>query len=129
LPITKGNDHPYVIHHDLKTDTSSLPLQKAAVARSPETGIELSFFTTEPAFQFYTGNWIASGQMKAKKSQDQVPIEPYAGFCLESSRFPDAPNKPEWRSSVLLQDGEGDVYAGKTVFGFKTINHDQEIPI
>ncbi|KAI8334663.1 aldose 1-epimerase [Chlamydoabsidia padenii] len=129
LPVTKGYDHPYVIHRDFKTDTSNLPLRKAAVAISPETGIELSFFTTEPAFQFYTGNWIASGQLKAKKSQDQVPIEPYAGFCFESSRFPDAPNKPDWRSSVLLQDGDNDVYASKTVFGFKTINQDQDIAI
>ncbi|CAO3594251.1 unnamed protein product [Absidia cylindrospora] len=129
LPTTKGYDHPYVLHHEFQTNTSTLALQKAAVAFSPETGIELTFSTTEPAFQFYTGNWIESGHMKAKKSQDQVPVEPYAGFCFESSRFPDAPNKPDWRSSVLLQDGDKDVYASKTVFGFKTHQQDQDIAI
>ncbi|CAO3622403.1 unnamed protein product [Cunninghamella echinulata] len=118
LKVTRGYDHPYILHHQLKTNTADLPLQQALVATSPETGIELTFSTTEPCFQFYTGNWIESNHITSKKSQDQVPIGPHAGFCLESSRFPDAPNKPHWRSSVLLQ--ENDVYASKTVFAFKT---------
>ncbi|KAI8085010.1 aldose 1-epimerase [Halteromyces radiatus] len=129
LVKTKGYDHPYVLHHEFKTDTSGLPLQKAVEAYSPETGIQLTFSTTEPAFQFYTGNWLESGHIKAKKSQDQVPIEPYAGFCLESSRFPDAPNKPDWRASVLLQDGDNDVYASRTVFGFQAINEEHQVVI
>ncbi|CAO3646752.1 unnamed protein product [Cunninghamella blakesleeana] len=118
LKTTRGYDHPYILHHQFKPNTSELPLQQAFIASSPETGIELTFATTEPCFQFYTGNWIASDHMTSKKSQDQIPIGQHAGFCLESSRFPDAPNKPHWRSSVLLQ--KNDVYASKTVFTFKT---------
>ncbi|OBZ89595.1 Aldose 1-epimerase [Choanephora cucurbitarum] len=116
LQGTHGYDHPYVIHNDYKTDTSELPLRHAVNVYSPESGIELDFFTTEPAFQFYTGGWIAKDTFVAKKDQGGVPLGTASGFCLESSRNPDSPNKPDWRSAVLLQkDG---VYAGKTVYTF-----------
>ncbi|KAI9312561.1 aldose 1-epimerase [Dichotomocladium elegans] len=116
LPTSKGYDHPYVLHHDYSINTTHLPLVEAVTAYAPETGIELRFATTEPAFQFYTGNWISDNIFTAKKSQNNVPFGQYAGFCLESSRNPDAPNKPEWARSVLLKKGE--TYGSKTVFTF-----------
>ena len=91
-------------------------MRKAVVAYAPETGIQMEFATTEPAFQFYTGNFIKSGVFTGKKSQDGVAYGTHAGFCLESSRNPDAPNKPDWQSSVLLK--KGDTYGSKTVFSF-----------
>jgi aldose 1-epimerase len=105
-----------MIHTDYKTDTSALPLRHAANVYSPESGIELDFSTTEPTFQFYTGGWISEENLEAKKDQGKQKLGPSSGFCLESSRNPDAPNKPDWRSSVLLQ--KNDVYSGKTVYAF-----------
>ncbi|KAI7904216.1 aldose 1-epimerase [Cokeromyces recurvatus] len=116
LEATRGYDHPYVIHTDYKTDTAHLPLRHAVTVYSPDTGIEMDFSTTEPAFQFYTGGWIASDVLEAKKDQGKIKLGPSAGFCLEASRNPDSPNKPEWRNAVLLQK-EG-VYTGKTVYAF-----------
>ncbi|KAI7880547.1 aldose 1-epimerase, partial [Lichtheimia hyalospora FSU 10163] len=116
LPTSKGYDHPYVIHRDYVINTSKLPLRKAVTAYAPETGIEMEFATTEPAFQFYTGNFIPSDVFHGKKSQDEVAYGAYAGFCLESSRNPDAPNKPDWVNSVLLK--KGDTYGSKTIFSF-----------
>ncbi|KAL0073672.1 aldose 1-epimerase [Phycomyces blakesleeanus] len=116
LPASHGYDHPYIIHEDYKTDTSSLPLRKAATIHAPETGISLDFATTEPGFQFYIGGWITPGALTGTKYQKNAPIGQHAGFCLESQRPPDAVNKPQWRSSVLLQ--KGDVYASKTLFNF-----------
>ncbi|KAG2234476.1 aldose 1-epimerase [Thamnidium elegans] len=115
LQNTRGYDHPYVLHNEYKTDTASLPLRHAATVYAPETGIELDFSTTEPAFQFYTGGWI-SDSLVAKKAQGEVKLGSGSGFCLEASRNPDAPNKPDWRSSVLLQ--KEDVYTQKTVYAF-----------
>lgn len=105
-----------MIHHDYKTDTAELPLRHAVTVYSPDTGIELDFSTTEPAFQFYSGGWIKEDKMEAKKAQGNVKLGPSSGFCLEASRNPDAPNKPNWRSSVLL--GKDGVYSQKTVYAF-----------
>ncbi|ORX52727.1 aldose 1-epimerase [Hesseltinella vesiculosa] len=114
---TRGYDHPYVIHQDFVLDTTSLPLREAVVAKHPTSGIQLTFATTEPCFQFYTGNYISS-DLKAKKAQHHAKLGPHAGFCLESSRFPDAPNHPNWRASVVVKPGEK--YASQTVFKFST---------
>jgi aldose 1-epimerase len=54
--------------------------------------------------------------MEAKKAQGNVKLGRSSGFCLEASRNPDAPNKPDWRSSVLLEK-EG-AYSQKTVYAF-----------
>ncbi|KAG0739966.1 hypothetical protein G6F57_001797 [Rhizopus arrhizus] len=116
LESTRGYDHPYVIHNDYKIDTSSLPLRHAVNVYSPESGIELDFSTTEPAFQFYTGGWISDEGLEAKKDQKKVKLGPSSGFCLEASRNPDSPNKPDWRSAVLLQKDA--TYAAKSVYAF-----------
>ncbi|KAG1054141.1 hypothetical protein G6F43_003827 [Rhizopus delemar] len=118
LEKTRGYDHPYVIHDIYKTDTTDLPLRHAVNVYSPESGIELNFSTTEPAFQFYTGGWLASEGLEAKQDQKKLKLGPHAGFCLESSRNPDSPSKPDWRSAVVLQKDH--VYASKTVFAFRT---------
>nr|CAA71440.1 stress protein [Rhizopus stolonifer] len=116
LEKTRGYDHPYVIHNVYKTDTTDLPLNHAVNVYSSESGIKLDFFTTEPAFQFYTGGWLASEGLEAKKDQGKLKLGRHAGFCLESSRNPDSPSKPGWRSAVVLDKDE--VYASKTVFAF-----------
>ncbi|KAI8968132.1 galactose mutarotase-like domain-containing protein [Pilobolus umbonatus] len=115
LGSTHGYDHPYVIHTKYQPDTASLPLRHVAEIYCPETGIELDFSTTDPTFQFYTGGWIAN-TLKAKKDQGYVDIGPSSGFCLEASRNPDAPNKPDWRSSVLVSRDHP--YTAKTVYAF-----------
>ncbi|KAI8063285.1 aldose 1-epimerase [Gongronella butleri] len=115
LPVSRGYDHPYVIHQEFQPDTSTMPLRTVVVATHPTSGIQMSFATTEPAFQFYTGNYIST-EIKAKKAQQHVPLGPHAGFCLESSRFPDAPNHPDWRPAVVVKPG--DKYASKTVYAF-----------
>ncbi|CAO3673943.1 unnamed protein product [Umbelopsis ramanniana] len=113
-----GYDHPYVIHDTFILDTTGLPMQKDVfVAHAPQTGITLSMATTEPGFQFYTGKGIAENVFTGKKSQNNAPgIGPFSGFCLETSRNPDAPNHENWRPSVLLTPGEQ--YKGKTIYSF-----------
>ncbi|KAG0171018.1 hypothetical protein DFQ28_001379 [Apophysomyces sp. BC1034] len=117
LADTNGYDHPYVLHENYQIDTIEEPLRQAATVYCPETGIELGFSTTEPCFQFYTGNFIPTDELEGTKAQQKTPIGPHSGFCLESQRPPDAPNKPQWRSAALLQ--EKDIYGGKTVFAFR----------
>ncbi|CEI93899.1 Putative Aldose 1-epimerase [Rhizopus microsporus] len=116
LQNTRGYDHPYVIHNEYRIDTANLPLRHAVNVYSPESGIELDFYTTEPAFQFYTGGWLSDEGLEAKKDQKKTKLGPSSGFCLEASRNPDSPSKPDWRSAVLLQKDA--TYTAKTVYTF-----------
>lgn len=90
-------------------DTRSSPLKKQLAAYHPTTGIHLEVLSTEPAFQFYTGAGIdvaAVGDLSARGAR--------AGFCLEPSRYVNAPNVEEWKGQVLLKKGQ--VYGSRIVY-------------
>ncbi|KAK4223125.1 hypothetical protein QBC38DRAFT_59791 [Podospora fimiseda] len=82
-------------------DTRSQPLTKQVWAHHPETGIHLEVYSTEPAFQFYTGKYIDVPEV------DGVPArKARSGFCVEPSRYVNAANVDEWKSQMLLKKGE-----------------------
>ncbi|WP_176014719.1 aldose epimerase family protein [Victivallis sp. Marseille-Q1083] len=86
-------------------------LRLAAAAYAPESGIEMSCFTTEPGIQFYTGYFLdglAVGKQDARYRR-------FDGFCFEAQHFPDSPNHPEF-PSVVLRPGE--TYRQKTQYRF-----------
>ena len=90
-------------------DTRPLPLQLLASFKHLTSGVRLEVHSTEPAFQFYTGKYIdvpAVGGMPARGAR--------AGFCVEPSRYVNAPNEPEWRSMAILKKGQ--VWGSKTVY-------------
>lgn len=100
-----GYDHNWVL--DAAGDAS----QKAAEVYCPETGIVLTVRTTEPGIQVYAGNFL-DGTVTGKKG---VVYEKRAAICLESQKYPDTPNKPEWPSAVLRP---GETYHSFCSFGF-----------
>ncbi|MDE5869888.1 MAG: galactose mutarotase [Muribaculaceae bacterium] len=100
-----GYDHPFVL--DTKGD-----LKKPAVTlRCNKSGIVMQIFTTEPAVQFYTGNFLHSSL--SKKREDNYSQR--HGLSLETLHFPDSPNHPEW-PSVILRPGEK--YHSNTIYKF-----------
>ena len=108
--IKNGNgfDHNWVLN--AKGD-DSVP---CVVAKSPVTGIVLEVFTNEPGIQFYTGNFL-NGTVPGKGG---VMLNQHAGFCLETQKFPDTPNKshlPGWPSATLLP---GETYHSHCVYKF-----------
>ncbi|GAA4989689.1 aldose 1-epimerase [Nonomuraea thailandensis] len=48
--------------------------------------------TTEPGVQFYAGGMLDGAA---------TPFGPFAGLCLETQHYPDAPNQPQFPSTVL----------------------------
>ena len=78
-------------------------LALAAAAHSPESGIWLRVHTTQPALQFYTGEYL------------DKPLQVRGGFCFEAQNFPDAPNKPAFPSAVLEP---GQTYAHSILYEF-----------
>lgn len=102
-----GFDHNYVL--DTKGDLSVA----AARISDPRSGIVLDVFTNEPGIQFYTGNFL-DGTVKGKKG---IVYEQRHGLCLETQKYPDSPNKPQWPSAVLRP---GETYASTCIYKFST---------
>lgn len=99
----KGYDHNFII------DGSGL--RRAAHARDPKSGRTLDTFTTEPAVQLYTGNFLEGG-LKGKGGK----IYPHrGGFCLETQHYPDSPNHPAFPTTTLKP---GETYTHSTVYKF-----------
>jgi aldose 1-epimerase len=104
--VKGGYDHNYV----LNSKDGSLAL--AARAYEAKTGRVLEVYTTEPGVQFYTGNFL-DGSIKGKGRV----YNKHNGFCLETQRFPDSPNKPQFPSAIL---NPGQTYTHTTVIKFST---------
>jgi aldose 1-epimerase len=100
-----GYDHNFVLAG------SSGRLRKAAFVFDPVSGRTLTVFTTEPAVQFYSGNFL-NGTVRGYAGK---LYQKYAGFCLETQHFPDSPNHSDFPSTVLRP---GETYRSTTVLIF-----------
>ena len=92
LKFAGGYDHNFVADK-LVPGT----LARIAKVEEPKSGRVMEVLTTEPAVQFYSGNFL-NGNLKGKGG---VVYGPHAGFCLETQHFPDSPNEPTFPSTVL----------------------------
>ena len=90
LKYGKGYDHNWVLN---KSDAS---MTKAAEVRDPRSGRVMEVWTTEPALQFYTGNFL-NGTLKGKGRSFALRN----AFCMETQHYPDSPNKPSFPSTTL----------------------------
>ena len=100
-----GYDHNWVL--DTKGDIS----QVAVELWCPTTGIDLKVYTDEPGIQIYSGNFL-DGTVIGKKG---VTYLQRRGICLETQKYPDTPNKPQWPSAVLRP---GETYRSHCIFAF-----------
>lgn len=91
----KGYDHNWVLN--TKGDVT----RPCTTLESPSTGIVLDVYTNEPGIQIYAGNFL-DGTLTGKKG---IVYGHRASVCLETQKYPDTPNKPEW-PSALLKPGE-----------------------
>ena len=99
-----GYDHCWVLN------AGDSPRQ-AAKLYDPESGRIMEISTSEPAIQFYSGNFL-DGSLTGKQN---TPYKYRTGLCLETQHFPDSPNQPSF-PTVELKPGE--VYQSHTVFKF-----------
>ncbi len=97
-----GYDHNYIVN-----DTNELVLFAEAI------GEKASFeaYTDSPCVQLYTGNFISDRNGKYGKTYSV-----HSGFCLETGEYPDAINKPNFKSPILKASEE---WKYKTIFKFK----------
>ena len=102
--VSGGYDHNFVLNN------SDGSLALAARVYEPKTGRVMEISTTEPAIQFYSGNFL-NGTNKGKGAV----YNQHNGFCLETQHFPDSPNQPNFPSVVLMP---GEKYTHVTVHKF-----------
>ena len=105
--VPGGYDHNYVLN-----DTST-SLTLAAIVKEPMTGRKMEVYTTEPALQLYTGNFL-DGKIKGKEG---AIYKKHDALCLETQQFPDAPNKPQFPPAIIKP---GQKYIQKTVYKIVT---------
>lgn len=101
----KGYDHNWVLN--TKGDIS----QVTATVYSPVTGIQLEVYTIEPGLQVYAGNFLdgtVTGKYGAVYAQRNA-------ICLETQKYPDSPNKPDWPSTYLKP---GEKYTSRCIYKF-----------
>ena len=100
-----GYDHNWVLN--AKGDIN----RRAASLKSQKTGIVLDVYTNEPGVQVYAGNFL-DGSLTGKKG---ITYNQRASVCLETQKYPDTPNTPEWPSAVLRP---GEKYMSQCIFKF-----------
>lgn len=105
-----GIDHNWVLN--TKGDIT----RSCATLESPATGIILDVYTNEPGIQVYCGNFL-NGTLTGKKG---IVYNFRAAVCLETDKYPDTPNKPEWPSAVLRP---GEKYDTQCIYKFSVRKH------
>jgi aldose 1-epimerase len=108
LGFTGGYDHNFVLN-----DWNG-SLRSVARVYEETTGRLLEILTTQPGMQFYSGNFL-DGSFTGKNG---FVYERYTGLCLEPQHFPDAPNQPNFPSTVLRP---GEEYKQATVLRFSAV--------
>ncbi len=100
-----GYDHNWVLNTKGNDSLAAVELF------NPANGINLTVYTNEPGIQIYTGNFLdgtATGKGGTVYNQR-------AAVCLETQKYPDTPNKPEWPSATLRP---GETYHSHCAYHF-----------
>lgn len=100
-----GYDHNWALNTDGDIN------QIAATVYDPTTGIELEVYTDEPGLQVYSGNFL-DGSITGKNG---TVYNKRTAICLETQKYPDSPNKPDWPSPYLKP---GEEYTSRCIYKF-----------
>lgn len=102
----KGYDHAFLLQ--AKGDSK----KPAALLWSEDEKLHMEVYTSAPALQFYSGNFLGGTPSRGPEVYND-----YQGLALESEFLPDSPNHPEWpQPDCILRPGEE--YASVTEYRF-----------
>ena len=87
-------------------------LREVARLYCPQNGLTLRCVTDAPGLLVYTANGL-----QAEPGKGGAVYGRNWGVCLETARFPNAVNLPDWRPQALLEPGQ--TYASATEFRFE----------
>jgi len=98
-----GLDHSFAVSPSPDPAFGPDGLRLGAELHHPPSGRTLTIATDQPAIHVYTANWLTK------------PFAPQAAVCLETQRFPDAPNRPDLGPAFLYP---GERYEATTELTF-----------
>ncbi len=105
LNFGRGYDHNWVLNTNGDMNALAFSLY------SPVSGILLEGYTDQPGVQVYSGNFL-DGTVVGKKG---IAYPMRASVCLETQKFPDSPNNPDWPSTTLRP---GETYSHRCIYKF-----------
>jgi len=108
LQLASGIDHNFVLNTGGSID------ELAARLYAPSSGIVMEVYTDEPGMQVYTGNMLDG----SRTGKGNAPFGKQTAICLETQHFPDAPNKPQWPTTVLEP---GERYTSACIYRFSVV--------
>ena len=106
LALAGGYDHNWILD-----DEARGTLRLAATLEDPASGRAMTLHSTEPALQFYSGNFL-DGTLVGHGGETYQRGD---ALCLEPQHSPDSPHHPEWPSTLLRP---GDTYRSSSVYTF-----------
>jgi aldose 1-epimerase len=86
---TLGYDHNLVLR-------PAAGMRHAATLRHPASGRTVVIHTTEPAIQFYSGNFLYGQTGRGRRTYARR-----SGLCLETQHFPDSVNHSHFPTTIL----------------------------
>lgn len=119
LQFKKIGEHIHLLHDDRGYDINYVLNDTSLAIELYDrlSGRTLKLFTDRPGVQVYTANWW-DGTLKGSHSQSYVQ---HAAVALETQAFPDAPNHPQFPSTVLYP---GQLFKTKTIFQFSVAKNE-----
>ncbi|WP_080238825.1 aldose epimerase family protein [Spirosoma rigui] len=108
LTFGGGYDHNWVLNR------KGTGLEKVVEITGDKSGIKMDVLTTEPAMQFYSGNFFKG----ADTGKYGKPINYREAFALEAQHYPDSPNHPTYPSTILKP---GQTYKQTTEYRFSVV--------
>ncbi len=105
LTFGGGYDHNWVLN-------KKVGLGKAGEVTGDKSGIRMEIFTTEPALQFYGGNFF-NGKDVGKYGKATNFRE---ALALETQHYPDSPNHPTYPNTILRP---GETFRSTTEYRFR----------
>jgi aldose 1-epimerase len=100
-----GYDHCWVLN---KNETG---INNAGYVYDEVSGRRMDIYTTEPAIQFYSGNFMDGADI----GHENLPYKYRSAMCLETQHYPDSPNQEDFPTTVL---NPGEVYKSTTIYKF-----------
>lgn len=107
----KGYDNCFVVD-----DYQPGIIAEVATLTDQSSGRSLQVYTDQPGVQVYAGCWL----MGCPSGKDGAVYHDYDGVAIECQGFPDAPNKPDFPSQLLLP---GEIYRRNIIYRFSTIQN------